>query len=104
MRKVKLNPEKNAIGTKHYMQVGDQKIPYHVVTVWGADTFAPIVDPMVVAEARMKGLELENPFITLPLSVFAEVFQYSDEAFWIPVKQHQPEPVTEGGAEIVAEA
>lgn len=105
MRKVKLDPEKNPIGTKHYMRVGPPvNIPYHVVTVWGADTFAPIVDPMVVAEARMKGLELENPFITLPLSVFAEVFQYSDEAFWIPVKQYQPEPVTEGGAEIVAEA
>lgn len=96
MRKVKLDPEKPAIGTKHYLKAYGISYPYHVVTVWGADTFAPIVDPLVVAECRMKGVELENPFITLPLSVFAEVFQYSDEAFWKPVKQYQPEPTTDG--------
>lgn len=101
MKKVRLNPEINPIGTKHYLTAGGINYPYHVVSVWGADTFAPSVEPLVVAECRAKGLELANPFLTLPLSVFAEVFKYSDEAFWMPVKQHQPVTLSEGEAEII---
>lgn len=103
MKKVRLNPEINPIGTRHLLSFGGANLHYYVVAVWGADTFAPTVDPLVVAEYRAKGLELANPFLTLPLSVFAEVFQYSDQAFWLPVKQYQPETVSEGEAEIVQE-
>ena len=99
MKKVKLNPDVNPIGTKHLFSFGGANLHYYVVAVWGADTFAPTVEPLVVAEYRAKGLELANPFITLPLSVFAEVFQYSDQAFWLPVKQYQD--MSEGEAEIV---
>lgn len=99
MKKVRLNPDVNPIGTKHYLTAAGVNYPYYVVAVWGADTFAPVVDPLVVAEHRAKSVQLGNPFITLPLSVFAEVFQYSDEAFWIPVKQYQD--MSEGEAEIV---
>ena len=99
MKKARLNPDLNPIGTKHYLTAGGINYPYHVVAVWGTDTFAPTVEPLVVAECRAKGIELANPFLTLPLSVFAEVFQYSDHAFWLPVKQYQD--MSEGEAEIV---
>jgi len=99
MKKVRLNPDSNPIGTRHLLSFGGANLHYYVVAVWGADTFAPTVEPLVVAEYRAKSLELANPFLTLPLSVFAEVFQYSDEAFWIPVKQYQD--MSEGEAEIV---
>ena len=99
MRKVKLNPDVNPIGTRHLLSFGGANLHYYVVAIWGADTFAPTVEPLVVAEYRAKGLELANPFLTLPLSVFAEVFQYSDNAFWIPGKQYQD--MSEGEAEIV---
>lgn len=100
MKKVRLDPDVNPIGTKHYLTAAGVNYPYHVVAVWGADTFSPTVEPLVVAEYRAKGLELANPFLTLPLSVFAEVFKYSDQAFWLPVKQYQP---SEGHAESVPE-
>ena len=99
MRKVRLNPDVNPIGTRHLLSFGGANLHYYVVAIWGADTFAPSVEPLVVAEYRAKGLELANPFLTLPLSVFAEVFKYSDEAFWIPGKQYQD--MSEGEAEIV---
>ena len=99
MRKVRLNPDVNPIGTRHLLSFGGANLHYYVVAIWGADTFAPSVEPLVVAEYRAKGLGLANPFITLPLTVFAEVFQYSDEAFWIPGKQYQD--MSEGEAEIV---
>lgn len=99
MKKVRLNPDVNPIGTRHLLSFGGANLHYYVVAVWGADTFAPTVEPLVVAEYRAKGLELANPFLTLPLTVFAELFQYSDEAFWIPWKQYQD--MSEGEAEIV---
>lgn len=99
MRKVRLNPEINPIGTKHYMTVNGVDYPYVVRYIWGDDTFAAVVEPLVVAEMTKKGEELVQPFMFLPLSVFAEVFQYSDNAFWMPVKQYQD--MSEGEAEIV---
>lgn len=100
MKKYRLNPDIDPIGTRHFLSFGGANLHYHVVAVWGADTFAPSVEPLIIAEYRSKALEIANPFLTLPLNVFAEVFQYSDSPFWLLVKQTQP---SEGHAESVPE-
>lgn len=100
MKYYRLNPDIDPVGTKHYLTAGGINYPYHVIAIHGAEKYAPYSDPLIIAECRVKGIELANPFLTLPLNVFAEVFQYSDTPFWLLVKQTQP---SEGHAESVPE-
>lgn len=103
-RKVVIDPNQNPIGTEHfivsYANGTTQRIKYRVCYVWGADTFAPSVEPLVVSEVVTKEHYSANPFLVLPLSVFAETFP--DTTFWRYVgKQDMPEVVSE--AEVVEE-
>jgi hypothetical protein len=109
-RKFRLKREVNPIGKTFEMttyvdgQTHQRKVKYRVFYIYGDTNFTPIEEPLIFSEIATKELYSPNPFMVLPLSKFAELFQFApaEDIFWEVVKQYQMEVAD--GAEIVEEA
>lgn len=110
MAKYRLKREVNPIGKTFEMtsyvdgQTHQRRVKYRVFHVHGATNYTPIEEPIVYAEIATKEHYNSNPFMSLPLSKFAELFQFADadQIFWEAVKQYDFQEVADG-AEIVGE-
>lgn len=95
MAKYRLKQGVNPIGKMFEMTSfagqGSNTVKYRVFHIHGASNFTPMEEPLVFAEIATKEHYNSNPFLTLPLSKFAEVFQYApaDQIFWENIKQYQ---------------
>jgi hypothetical protein len=110
MAKYRLKREVNPIGKTFEMtsyvdgQTHKRTVKYRVYHVHGATSFTPMEEPLVFAEIATKEHYNSNPFMCMPLSKFAELFQFADadQIFWEAVKQYDFQEVADG-AEIVGE-
>jgi hypothetical protein len=109
-KKIRLKQGVNPIGKTFEMttyvdgQTHQRRVKYRVFHIHGDTNYTPIEEPLVFAEIATKEHYNSNPFMSLPLSKFAELFQYApeDQIFWEPVKQYDFVEVADG-AEIVGE-
>lgn len=100
---MKINPDKNPVGTVHYDFQNGKETHYEVQSVHGVDKFAPAAaEPLIVLTPARKYAHQHQKWVTIPLRLFVDAFQprSEEDVFWINTKQYQP---SEGGAEIVSE-
>jgi len=96
---MRIDPDKNPIGSVHIDFQSGEETHYLVQYVHGVDKFAPAAaEPLIFLTPARKHAHIHQKWVCLPLRLFVDAFQPRSEAdvFWVNTKQYQPEPTTDG--------